>query len=153
MWRTTTSTKEKCKSKILSFVLWLFLQYSFQFFFLLIYLFFVFKENTLFIAKRQARRMGTSCSKDTNSQWFLGKSFKGNIWGESCKCMTSFQLFGGEVTGWCFGNLNYQPFGSNQSMLVVSMWSLSFAGSWRVSVSAEYLKGVSGCYMYPFRRN
>ena len=52
-------------------------------------------------------------------------------WGEVCRMLpwgisswTLVWLVGGEVTGWCFGNLHDQPSGSSQSgiyVLVVSM--------------------------------
>ena len=74
--------------------------------------------------------------------------FKGNIGVRVAGCVISswtfFWLVGDEVTGWCFGNLNHQFYGSSQSVvcvLVVSRWSPSSA--WvGVLVPVEELKDM-----------
>ena len=55
------------------------------------------------------------------------------VW--AAECMTFFWLPGGEVTGWCFRNLNYQPSYWNQSgifvlVLTCDYYSLSLTGGW-----------------------
>lgn len=51
------------------------------------FFFLFFSENTAFIAGRQSRRMGGSCSKDLTSFVFRfqGKVFKGSIRSEGCR--------------------------------------------------------------------
>ena len=53
-------------------------------------------------------------------EWFL----RATVCSKGCAWWTFFWLVGGEITGWCFGNLNHQPSGSNQCkfcLLVLSM--------------------------------
>ena len=79
------------------------------------------KENSQLLLKRPPKFLSG----------FQGRVFKGNLRGEvveyEISLWTSFWLIDGEVTGWCFRNLNYQP-GSNWSgdyTLVVSMQLIS----------------------------
>lgn len=63
----------------------------------------------------QARRMGSSCSKDLNSLMVFGQGFLKTKWVARCMISlgTSFWLVGSEIMAWCFGNLSYQPSGSD----------------------------------------
>ena len=38
---------------------------------------------------------------------FQGRVFKGKIWGRAAGYMTSFQMAGNKVTGWCLWNLKF----------------------------------------------
>ena len=61
-------------------------------------------------AGHQTRNTGSSCSKDPNSLMTFRESFLKATFGVRAEgCMTFFWLVGGEVTGWCFRNLNHQP--------------------------------------------
>ena len=61
-----------------------------------------------------ARSRGSSCSKDLNSfMVFRGGFLKAKFGVKVTGFQTFFWLVGGKVTGLCFKNLNYQPFGFN----------------------------------------
>ena len=66
---------------------------------------------------------------------FQGRVFKGKTRGEGCRMRdqlwTFFWLVGGEVTGWCFGNLNHQPSDSNCSGVYVLVVSMQLTSSTR----------------------
>ena len=71
------------------------------------------KENRQLVLKRPKLPMAFR-------EGFLKATFGVRVAGYT----TFFRLVGGEVTGWCFRNLNHQPPSSSQSgfyMLVVSM--------------------------------
>ena len=70
----------------------------------------VVKESTTFTEGHQARRTGSSCSKDPDSlmafrEGFLKATFEVRFAG----CVIFSWLVGGKVTRWYFGNLNHQP--------------------------------------------
>lgn len=79
--------------------------------------------------------------------WFLKVTF-----GVSVAGSMTFQLVGGEATGWCFMSLDLQPSGSNQlglrsgGQLVVTILHLGAAGvgggRGGVLVPAELLRGL-----------
>ena len=74
----------------------------------------VVKESPVFTVGHQARRTGSLSSKDLNfliafREGFLKTTFRVKV--AAC----GLWLVGGEVTGWCFRNLNHQLSDSNQS--------------------------------------
>ena len=114
---------------------------------------FVVKEIRVLISGCQARRMGCWCSKDLSGTRIL----KDNIQGEGCSSWTFFWLANGEVTGWCFRNLNHQPSGSNQSGIYCVGQHVDISTWVRVSFRAEQVKDICVryiCdYICPLRRD
>ena len=89
---------------------------------------------------------------------FQGRTFKGNICGEGCSVWTFLWLVDGQVTGWCFWDLNHQPSGSRQSsvyLLVVHVVTIlhPWTRGWGFLVSAENSKICTDCCTYQLRRN
>ena len=89
---------------------------------------------------------------------FQGRTFKGNICGEGCSVWTFLWLVGGQVTGWCFWNLNHQPSGSRQSsvyLLVVHVVTIlhPWSRGWGFLASAENSKICTDRCTYQLRRN
>lgn len=79
----------------------------------------------VYSAGRQARRTGNSCSKHQNILMNFGQGFLKTMWGGRVvgyviSLWTFFWLTGGEVIGWCFGNLSLLVPASLRS---VSLWS------------------------------
>ena len=92
----------------------------------------------------QARRTSSSYSEDPNfSMAFRDEFLKATFGVKVAGCMTFFWLVGGEVTGWCFRNLNHQP-GSDQSgVYKLGLNMKSPSSTWvGVLVPAEQLKDM-----------
>ena len=101
--------------------------------------------------RHQARRTGSSCSKDPNSLMAFREGFLKATFGvRAAGCMTVFWLVGSEVTGWCFRSLNHQPSGSNQSGVCVLAPSSTGRGLSFCRTTQRY---VLDCYVYSLRRN
>lgn len=85
----------------------------------------VMEENTWWLLLGQARRTGSSRSKDPTPQWLWGLFSQEMVRERISACLIrswTFWLVGSEVTGWYFGS-QPQPSGPNQSgvyLLVVS---------------------------------
>ena len=93
----------------------------------------------------QARRKGSSCSKDPNSpmasrQGFLKTGLGKRVGGCMISSWSFFWLVGGEVTGWCFRNLSLLV---PTSLVSVCLWSAC-------SVTILHLhRGLSFCRRTP----
>ena len=105
----------------------------------------------------QARRTGSSCSKDLNSPVdFKEEGFIGNVCEEGCRVCTLLWLVDGEVTGWCSRNLDHRPSGSYQSgvhMLVLSLMLPSSPWVGGLLSCRRTQRYVSDNYVHPLRRN
>ena len=96
------------------------------------------KECTAFIAGHQAKRTCSPCSKDSDSSLTLDKGFLRQCCGHCHRISlrTFFWLVDGEVTGWCFWDLNHHPSSFNSLGLcacdqhVVIILYLSGRGGW-----------------------
>lgn len=101
------------------------------------------KKSEAFIAGHQAKRMGSSCSKQSElSGGFLGSIFIGNIWWGRLYRVYDLPLIDDEVTEWCSWNLHYRPPGSSQSWVYVLIFNLKLPFSiWvRALVPVEELR-------------
>lgn len=118
----------------------------------------VVKETTVLTSGCQARRMSCSCSKDLSgkdfqrqysrwsSQWLSGKDCQRQHSGWGLQLINFFWLADGEVTEWCFRNLNHHPSGSNQSGIYCAGQHVDISTWVRISFSAEQLKDM--CVRY-----
>ena len=96
--------------------------------------------------------------KTRTPQWISGKGFKRQCEGEGhrvCDQLVHSSLVDGEVTGWCFRNLNHQLSGSSQSG-VSHWWSacsqlLPPGGDFRICRTTQGYG--SGYYRQPLKRN
>ena len=88
---------------------------------------FVVKESLVLICRAPSKENSGLCSKtQTRDRWLSGNGFnlKATFGVRAAGCMTFFGLVGGEVTRWCFQNLNHQPPGSNHSGVCILVLSI-----------------------------
>ena len=92
-----------------------------------------------------ARSRWSSCSKDLNSFMVSrGRFLKATFGVKVTGFLTFFWLVGGEVTGLCFKNLNYQPSGSNHFIYYCGQESLRRNGV-AITVNKRVQNAVLGC--------
>lgn len=113
-------------------------------------------EQRKVYCKAQTRRMGWLTLKRSTQtlQWFSGKNFYRQNWGECCRVCDP------PLTGWWWGNrgcsrnLYYQPCSSNQSGVYVLRFILKLPPStWVGALVPTELRYVSNCYAHLPRKN
>ena len=114
------------------------------------------EHRKVYCKVQQIKENGVTHGLKTRTLHDLGERvFIGKIWGKSAGCVTFLWLVGGEVTGWCSGISIMSPWfqpiwgpcAYAQPEVVILHLGVGLISYRRTQ------RNVSGCYIYPLRRN